>query len=50
MKGTRGIILIAWVLLGVFVCVGSASAAGETGRTAGLSPTTTGPFWIPAPA
>lgn len=32
MKRTRGIILIAWILLGVFVCVGSASAAKETGR------------------
>ncbi|MEN6639043.1 MAG: DUF1566 domain-containing protein [Smithella sp.] len=32
MKETRGILLIAWILLGVFVCVGSASAAKETVR------------------
>jgi hypothetical protein len=32
MKKTMGILLIAWVLLGVFVCVGSAFAANETGK------------------
>lgn len=32
MKKTRGILLIVWILLGVFVCAGSASAANETGR------------------
>ncbi len=32
MKRTKGIVLVAWVLLGVFVCAGTASAANETGR------------------